>query len=117
MEAAEHEMLRSVGIAILPDHDASPDAVTWPRVSASCDYFAAARFEDWLEIDVAIEAIGSSSVTFRVRFTRLETDGKAVAIAEGKTVSVCCRLLPGGGLEKVAIPEAIRDKLQSLRPE
>ncbi len=117
MEAAEHEMLRSAGIAILPDQDASPDAVTWPRVSASCDYFAAARFEDWLELDVAIEAVGSSSVTFRFRFTRLEADGNAVAIAEGRTVSVCCRLLPGGGLEKVAIPAAIRDKLQSLRPE
>ena len=117
MEAAEHELLRSIGVEVLPPHDAPPDAVTWPRVSASCDYFAAARFEDWLEIDVAIEKIGSSSVTYRIRFSRLGADGKAVAIAEGKTVSVCCKLRPGGGLEKVAIPEAIRSKLQSLRPE
>lgn len=117
MEAAEHELLRSIGVEVLPPHDASSDAVTWPRVSASCDYFAAARFEDWLEIDVAIEKIGSSSVTFHVRFSRLGTDGKAVGIAEGRTVSVCCKLLPGGSLEKVRIPDRIREKLQSLRPE
>ena len=113
MESAEHEMLRSVGIEILPRGD-SAEAVTWPRVSASCDYFAAARFEDWLEIDVAVSKIGNSSVEYRTQFSRLGNDGKAVAIAAGKSVAVCCRLFPEGGLEKVTIPDATRAKLQSL---
>lgn len=113
MEAAEHEMLRSVGIEILPSGEAA-DVVTWPRVSACCDYFSAARFEDWLEIDVAVGRIGTSSVEYRIRFSRLGGDGKPESIAEGKTVVVCCRLRPGGGLQKVSIPPAIRAKLESL---
>jgi acyl-CoA thioesterase FadM len=114
MEAAEHEMLRSVGIKVLPAASEAGPVVTWPRVSAACDYSNAARFEDWLEIEVAVARIGRSSVEYKIAFSRLDEAGKLLPIAMGKTVSVCCRLLPQGGLEKVAIPEEIRAKLESL---
>ena len=110
MEAAEHELLRSLGIAVLPY---GSDAVTWPRVSASCDYRSAARFEDQLQIEVLVEHIGTSSVRYGFRFTR-ESD----LIAEGCLTAVCCRLTPPdgsdhlrGGLEKAEIPAEIRSKL------
>ena len=55
MESAEHEMLRALGIPVLPTADqADLPAVTWPRVAASCDYAAAARFEDILSISVQV---------------------------------------------------------------
>ncbi|KAA5539342.1 acyl-CoA thioesterase [Roseiconus nitratireducens] len=125
MESAEHEMLRSVGIDVLPPHPdpsdpaAAPDyqhrPITWPRVRAACDYTAAARFEDWIEVDARVQRIGRSSVEYAFRFSRQQRDGQAQAVAEGSIVTVCCRLHPGGGLDKVAIPQDIREKLATLQ--
>ena len=130
MEAAEHEMLRSLGIAVLPTGESKLPAVTWPRVAASCSYASAARFEDLLTIDVNVDEIGTTSVQYRFRFSR-----EGELIAEGKMVAVCCRVpqrdLAGadrggadrggadrggmgpqtGGLEKTPIPEPIRQLL------
>ena len=114
MESAEHEMLRTAGIEVLPDFSKHADSVTWPRVSVRCDYSNAARFEDWLEISVSVSEIGRSSVHYSIDFTRETKDGEFVRVAAGKTVVVCCRLRPGGGLEKVPIPAEIRAKLESI---
>ncbi|MCA9135994.1 MAG: hypothetical protein KDB00_04525 [Planctomycetales bacterium] len=116
MESAEHEMLRSVGIPVLPDADHDQGlCVTWPRVNAACDYFNAARFEDWLDIEVAVDKIGRSSVQYSITFTRLDgASDQPTRIAKGSTVVVCCRLHSGGGLEKVDIPDAVRAKLESF---
>ncbi len=103
MEAAEHEMLRSLGISILPDEEAS---VTWPRVAASCIYSAAAHFEDLLRVSVRVAKIGTSSVKYEIRFQREEQ-----LIAEGRVTAVCCRLEPGGHLKKTPIPDTIRERL------
>ena len=114
MESAEHEMLRSVGIQILPDAD-HHQCVTWPRVSVSCDYSNAARFEDWLEIEVTVAKIGRSSIRYSIDFTRQGKGGDPpIQVANGTSIVVCCRLHPGGGLEKVDIPDEIRGKLESL---
>ena len=106
MEVAEHELLRSLGIEILPQADHDDSALTWPRVSASCNYVAAARFEDQLEIRVQVGKIGTSSVRYEIRFFRDEQP-----IADGQLTAVCCRLRRGGGLEKCPIPTAIRERL------
>ena len=120
MESAEHEMLRSVGIQILPDSHSpaqsadSRQTVTWPRVSASCDYHQAARFEDELSVAVEVLKVGRSSVQYQIAFSRQADSGPPVPIATGKTVVVCCQLRPGGKLEKAEIPADIRAKLESL---
>ncbi|MEM6472339.1 MAG: thioesterase family protein [Planctomycetota bacterium] len=111
MESAEHEALRDVGVEILPQ---GADAVTWPRVSVQCDYHAAARFEDWLWIDVSVSKIGRSSVEYKLEFSRESEDGSRAKIATGRTTSVCCHLREGGGLEKVPIPAPIRQRLEKL---
>jgi 4-hydroxybenzoyl-CoA thioesterase/acyl-CoA thioester hydrolase len=114
MESAEHEMLRSVGIQVLPDLRRQDDTVTWPRVSVGCDYSNAARFEQWLDIEVSVSKIGRSSIAYRIEFTREAPEEGQVPIAVGKVVVVCCRLRPGGGLEKAIIPDEIRAKLESI---
>ena len=48
MEAAEHALLRSLGLSVVMDWEGEP--ISFPRVSASCDYFRPARFEDLLTI-------------------------------------------------------------------
>lgn len=117
MESAEHEMLRSLGISVLPkeSEDSAFPPVTWPRVAAGCRYVSAARFEDLLSISVRVAKIGNSSVQYEVGFTRDDC-----LIAEGSMTAVCCKLIhdsssggaePGVRLEKVPIPQSIRNLL------
>jgi acyl-CoA thioesterase FadM len=141
MEAAEHELLRALGLSVMPksvsggslsDQSSSGDfGVTWPRVSASCQYLAAAKFEDLLTIAVQVVRIGTTSVEYSFHFSR---DGQQ--IAEGKMTSVCCRLIRGDHvgevdrgdcsedtdvsgsevrLEKTPVPDEIRELLTRYR--
>ena len=105
MEVAEHELLRSLGISVLPREIGDGQQVTWPRVAASCDYVAAARFEDILQISVSVAKIGFSSVQYRFEFTR-----EGAKIAAGSMTAVCCTF-GSAGLRKVPIPESIRQLL------
>ena len=104
MESAEHELLRSLGISILDHSD--PDQLTWPRVSAHCDYVAAAHFGDVLDISVQVTKIGTSSVQYAFAFTRT-----GEPVANGQLTVVCCRLPQKGGLEKATIPDSLRELL------
>ncbi|MCC9657171.1 acyl-CoA thioesterase [Rhodopirellula halodulae] len=107
MEAAEHEFLRSVGVAVMPDH-ASERRLTWPRVAVSCDFHGPARFEDILQIAVHVDRIGQSSVHYRFELTCEDR-----RIATGKITTVCCDLQPGGKLIKTNVPDDLRSRLSS----
>lgn len=113
MEAAEHELLRSLGLEVMQPHrDAAGEDggyITWPRVAAGCDYHGAARFGDVLHIVVSIEHMGTKSIRYRIAIDR---DGEP--IATGTVSTVCCRLAPGGKLRSIAIPDEIRKKLVPL---
>jgi 4-hydroxybenzoyl-CoA thioesterase/acyl-CoA thioester hydrolase len=106
MEEAEHRWRRERGLSVM-----SRDGTTvigWPRVSARCDFLAAARFEDLLEIEVRLARLGERSVTFAFTFT---LDG--TPIAQGEMSSVCCRLVEGSPPESIPIPDAVRSKLEA----
>src|SRR4029078_7098971 len=68
MEQAEHDLLRSVGLSVV-SHDAA-GTISWPRVSAKCDFRAAAKFEDVLQIEVRITRLGERSAAYAHRFLR-----------------------------------------------
>ena len=111
MESAEHAMLRSLGISVLPTGEEDLPPVTWPRISANCHYVAAAKFEDLLQIDVCVAKLGNTSVAYQFRFTRDEQ-----LIAEGTMTVVCCYLnrdseSEGSRLTKTTIPDPIRQLL------
>lgn len=108
MEAAEHEALRSLSLSVMQPLE-SGGHLTWPRVAASCDYLSAARFEDMLTMEVTVNKLGTTSVTYGFRFRRDQTP-----IAAGQITAVCCLWLPGESLQKVAISPSIRDKLTRL---
>lgn len=107
MESVEHELLRAAGVPII-DRQADGSDVSWPRVSVSCDYQAAVRFADEVEVAAWVEAVGTSSVTYGFRFTHGTT-----AVARGRTVAVHCRLVPGRPPAAESIPPAIRERLES----
>ena len=109
------EMLRGRGLtdysyATIASYSAQKEwegqTIGFPRVSATCDYASPARFEDVLEVAVALERLGTKSVTYAFTFTR---DGDL--IAQGKVTSVCCRAGYGLPFEAIAIPEAYRAKI------
>jgi 4-hydroxybenzoyl-CoA thioesterase/acyl-CoA thioester hydrolase len=109
MESVEHELLRSVGVAVV-DRGADGVDASWPRVSASCDYLSAVRFGEELEVSVSVEAVGRTSVTYAFAFAH---DGRSVA--RGRVVAVRCLIRPGAKPEAVAIPADIVRRLDAHR--
>lgn len=105
MEVAETDFLHARGLSV----SWRRDGVKWgfPRVSAACDYQAPARFEDVLTIAVAVEKVGTKSVSYRYDFTNQH--GAAVAV--GRITAVFCRSAGPDRLESVEIPAEIRSKL------
>ena len=104
MESAEVDFLASRGLNV--DLGWEGRRLGFPRVSATCDFAKPVTFMDVVEIAVRVERVGGKSVTYGFEFSK---DGDAVA--RGRVTSVCCLVLPDGGIEAIAIPEAIRTKL------
>lgn len=112
MEAAEHDFLRAAGVRLVEPVPAAtaaspPEVVSWPRVSATCDYVSAVTFDDEVEIRVGVEAVGRTSVTYAFRF---ECRGRAVA--RGRVVAVRCRMRHGAAPQAVEITPEIRARLE-----
>lgn len=107
MEEAEHELLRHLGLSVYLDENGGK--ISWPRVSASCDFQDSVRFEDEVEISVAIERLGEKSVTYTFQFRHGQRE-----IARGKMTSVCCRILVDEPPRPIPIPEWIVEKLKAM---
>jgi acyl-CoA thioester hydrolase len=107
MEAAEHALLRSLGLSVFKE--AGGEVITFPRVAASCEYHSPARCEEVLEIDVTVDRVGTKSVTYGFAFSHNGRD-----VAAGKMTSVCCRVPHGGTPVSIPIPDEISAKLRKL---
>ncbi|MCC6492174.1 MAG: acyl-CoA thioesterase [Pirellulales bacterium] len=106
MESAEHELYRSLGMSI---HSIVEDEhISFPRVSASCEFFSPARCEDVLDIAVGVTRIGNKSVSYEFRFAHAGRD-----VAQGQITAVCCRVRPGQPPESRPIPAEIKEKLRA----
>src|SRR3954452_18413358 len=66
MEAAEHAFLRACGLSVSMEWEG--ETVSFPRVAAACDFTRPARFEDVLDVTVAVQRLGRSSVTYAFEF-------------------------------------------------
>jgi YbgC/YbaW family acyl-CoA thioester hydrolase len=104
MEAAEHAYLRACGLSVAMEYEGQK--ISFPRVSASCDYIRPARFQDVLEVAVEVEKVGRSSVSYRFVFSK---DGQE--IATGRLTAVLCRMGGARGMEAMEIPDPVREKL------
>ena len=105
MEEVEHEFLRHLGLSVLMSDEEG--TISWPRVSVKCDYLAAVRFEDVLEVELRITRLGRSSVAYSFHISREET-----AVARGEFTVVCCRIIHGQPPQSLAIPPYIRSLLE-----
>jgi 4-hydroxybenzoyl-CoA thioesterase/acyl-CoA thioester hydrolase len=105
MEAAEHALLRILGLSVAMDWEGQ--TLTFPRVAASCEFLKPARFEDMLDVTARVVRLGNKSVRYAFEFHL-----KGQLVARGELSSVCCVLRTRGKtLEAVAIPAGIRERL------
>ncbi len=107
MEAAEHALLRSLGLSVFKE--VGGEVVTFPRVAASCEYHSPARCEEVLEIEVTVDRVGTKSVTYGFVFSHAGRN-----VARGSMTSVCCRVPHGGAPISIPIPAEIGEKLREL---
>jgi len=106
MEEAEHEFLRHLGMSVMTRDDEG--VISWPRVSATCEFQGAVKFEDVLDIEVEVLRRGEKSVTYR--FTFLHENRP---VAEGQITAVCCRLDAKGPPRSISIPAWITEKFEA----
>jgi len=105
LEEAEHALLRAHGLSVIEPR--SGWTMSWPRVSARCDYRGALRFEDCFQVELSVVRLGESSVTYRGRFL-VDSEVRA----EGEVVAVCCRVEPGAPPRSMAIEPRVRSVLE-----
>ncbi len=106
MEQAEHAFLRHLGTSVIADDETG--TISWPRVSAHCDYTDPVGFEDVLDIILRIERLGTKSVTYVFDFRLGET-----SVATGKLIAVCSRIIHGKPPEPIPIPSWL---VEQMRP-
>ena len=107
MEEAEHEFLRSLGQGVVCK--VNDQLISWPRVNAECNYRAAIRFEEVIDIEVSVARIGSKSVTYGFQFSR-----EGVPVADGTMTAVCCKFdhaMDRQRPQSVDVPQEIVDAL------
>lgn len=102
-EDAEHALWREAGLSIHPEQ--SP--IGWPRVSASCDYHRALKFEQEFEVTVRIVEMTARAIRYEGVITR---DGERVATATWKIA--CVSKLPDGTMRSADIPAEIAERLK-----
>ena len=106
VEEAEHAFLRTRGLSVVQPHENG--FLSWPRVSAQCDYLSPARFGDVLNIRVEVSRIGSKSITYEFHITLGETE-----IANARIVAVCCEFeTKKSPIRSTVIPAIVLEKLK-----
>jgi acyl-CoA thioester hydrolase len=110
MEQAEHEMFRALGLKMI---DRQPDGtvISWPRVSASCSFSGPARYDDVLDVTLAVHRLGVKSVTFGIEFHR-----EGTRVAHGQLKTVCCHFGREGEMQSIEIRPEDRRKLERYAP-
>jgi len=114
MERAEHAFFRSLNLSIIDPPEHGAERVGWPRVHASCDFFAPLKFEDEVRIELLVEEVRSKVIRYLFRFWRM--DGELAA--EGRVTAACVRRDPATGkMKAVSIPDRIRNEIEAAPPE
>ncbi len=103
MEEAEHALWRSVGMSIAPP---KPE-FGFPRVNATCDFKAPLKFEDEVEVHIAVEKIGRRSIRYACTLRR-----GADVVATGSMTSVCVTHDADGRVRSIDVPESVLSRLR-----
>jgi YbgC/YbaW family acyl-CoA thioester hydrolase len=81
VELAEHALLRSLGLLVFDRGQGG-----WPRVRVACDYKRPLLCGEAIEVQLAITAVGTASVTWT--FEVIQAAGELAALGSITTVRV-----------------------------
>lgn len=104
MEEVEHAMFRSIGLSVV--HPDGERTISWPRVRVTCEYRGPVRFEDVVDVSLAITKMGGKSISYEAIFT---CDG--MTVARGEVTMVCCEMRDGH-FQSIDIPADLRGKFE-----
>jgi acyl-CoA thioester hydrolase len=104
MEEAEHAVWRNSGLDIL---NVAPN-LSWPRISAHCDFKAPLKFQDEFEVRTTIGAVTRSTIQWSHTLMRGET-----RIASGTVTVVCVSKADDGSMKSSDLPEAVISRLRA----
>jgi YbgC/YbaW family acyl-CoA thioester hydrolase len=110
MDGTFHALTRSLGIdqrSLMEEYN----LLGTPLIDTGCSFAAPATYGDELTITARIASLGASSLSLAYTFARA-----GAPMARGHEARVFVRALPGGGIEKAPMPEAIRERLEALAP-
>ena len=107
METAEHAFYRSLGYSVVMAHFDPP--LGWPRVHAECDYFKPLHFEDLVEVHLLVKEKKSKSLTYVLRFYRL--NGTREEVARG-LLTVVCVTHQDGAMRSTEMPHELAAKIE-----
>lgn len=118
METVEGAFYRSFGQSVLLRGAEEPLGL--PRVHADCDYLRPLRFEDLVEMHLLVKEKREKTVTYQIRFWRIEP-GPPEEVAVGHVTVVCVGRAPGGALRSRPFPADFAAHLETapasaLRP-
>jgi acyl-CoA thioester hydrolase len=113
METVEHAFIRSLGLSVWP-RPGAPE-VGWPRVHAACDYRHPLRFEDEVELELLVREKRPRTLTYEIRFHRLNAPAVRDA-ARGVLTVVCVRRQPDGTMKAAPIPPEFADRIEPAAP-
>jgi acyl-CoA thioester hydrolase len=105
-EKAEEEFYRHLGFTFKDVHNRG---LWFPRVEAFCEYKKPARFNDLLEVELAIENLGEKSIKYGFKIFNKESD---VLVANGYMVVVTADKGTGKATQ---IPKEIVEKLEAFQ--
>ena len=103
-DAAVNQLLIALGLL-----DPASSPIIGLVVETRCRYFASLAFPDTVEVGVLVEALGRSSVTYRLAVFKA---GAEPAAAEGRFTHVYVERATG---RPVPIPEAHRNAMESWK--
>lgn len=107
MEDCEHALLRSLGATV---HAVDDSSHLYPRVSVHAEYKRPLRFEEEVDVRIAVRVRSARSITYAFTFTRRGDD---TPCATGQSVVVCSRET-NGKLAAVPLPPALARALDAL---
>jgi len=108
METVEHGFWRALGTSVVMRQYDPPLGL--PRVHASCDYRRPLHFEDVLELHLRVTEKKPRSISFEIRFCRVEP-GPEELVAVGKLTVVCVAKDATGVMRAVPLPAEIADRI------
>ena len=108
MEDAEHKFLRSLGLSV---HTTIEDGfVSFPRVSADCQFKNPLRFEDEVEIHMVVREMTNKAIVYDFIFRNAEKPGDE--IARGSMTVICAmKVASDDRMRSMTIPDSISTKI------